>query len=118
MNPLNDGDWQLIYDGTGQPTILNYEVNNLIKGMKYRFKSAAINYVGEGANSTESTSLCAETPTAPGQPQFVSSTSDELTILWTAPADNGGSLFEFEDNTVQAVLFYHIFHKLASQSDQ
>ena len=66
MNPLNDGDWRLVYDGRGQPTVRVHEVGGLLRGMHYRFKSAAINYVGEGANSTESTLLCAATPTAPG----------------------------------------------------
>ena len=54
MNPLDDGDWTLIYDGQGQPTVLTFEVLNLKRGMYYRFISAAINQVGEGANSTDS----------------------------------------------------------------
>jgi len=69
--------------------------------MHYRFKSAAINYVGEGANSTESTLLCAATPSAPGQPQFISSTLSQITIAWTAADDNGGA----------SVLTYDIFYK-------
>ena len=68
MNALDDGDWTLVYDGRGQPTVRHFTVQNLERGMNYRFKSAAINYVGEGLNSTESTLLCAATPAAPGQP--------------------------------------------------
>jgi len=47
--------------------------------------------VGEGANSTESTLLCAATPLAPGQPQYVTSNETSITIDWSAPQDNGGS---------------------------
>ena len=63
---MNDGDWALAYDGTGQPTIHVYLIENLERGMFYRLKSSALNYVGEGGNSTEAVLLCAETPTAPG----------------------------------------------------
>jgi titin len=66
MNPIDDGDWYLIYDGSGQPTVLTLTESNLVRGAYYRFKSQAINLVGEGFNSTESTLLCAETPYAPG----------------------------------------------------
>lgn len=84
INPLDDGDWSLIYDGAGQPTVHSYKVMGLKRGLHYRFKSAALNYVGEGANSTESTLLCAATPNAPGQPQYISSTESELTMSWSA----------------------------------
>ena len=66
INPLDDGDWTLIYDGKGQPTVLQHEVEGLKRGLHYRFISAAVNYVGQGLNSTESVLLCADTPNAPG----------------------------------------------------
>jgi hypothetical protein len=64
--------------------------------------------VGVGANSTESILLCAATPAAPGQPQYVSSTETQITFEWVAPSENGGSLVET----------YQIFSKLATQSEQ
>jgi hypothetical protein len=66
INPLDDGDWSLVYDGDGQPTVLVYTVTGLERGKEYRFKSSASNFVGEGSNSTESILLCAATPSAPG----------------------------------------------------
>jgi hypothetical protein len=51
--------------------------------------------------------LCAFTPTAPGQPQYVSSTQSAITIKWAPPADSGGAFVED----------YEIFYKLASQSE-
>lgn len=88
--------------------MLTHRIKGLKRGLHYRFKSAAINYVGEGANSTESVLLCADTPDAPGQPQYISSTSAEVTFSWSSALDNGGA----------PVDAYQIFYKLASQSDQ
>lgn len=49
INSLDQGDWFLVYDGTGQPTVLTTEINDLKRGELYRFYVTAINYVGEGA---------------------------------------------------------------------
>lgn len=78
MNPTDDGDWYLVYDGTGQPTVLTFEKRNLQRGKYYRFQVSAINYIGEGKNSTEAILLCAETPTAPGQPKLILSDSSSV----------------------------------------
>lgn len=51
INSLDQGDWFLIYDGTGQPTVLTTEIDNLTRGELYRFYVTAVNYVGEGAKS-------------------------------------------------------------------
>jgi hypothetical protein len=104
MNALNDGDWTLVYDGKDQPTVLTHLVPGLQRGLSYRFMSSAINYVGEGANSTEATLLCAKTPSAPGQPQYVSSTSNSITIAWSSDIDNGGAFVDF----------YEVFYKLTT----
>jgi len=85
INALDEGDWKLIYDGTGQPTVLVWQQAGLKRGMHYRFKTSALNIIGEGANSTESTLLCAQTPSAPGQPQYVSSSLTSITIAWSSP---------------------------------
>ena len=65
MSALDDGDWHLVYDGSGQPTIYVTEVSSLQRGMFYRFKTRALNYVGAGGNSTDAVLLCAATPSAP-----------------------------------------------------
>jgi hypothetical protein len=51
INSLDQGDWFLIYDGTGQPTVFTTEIDNLTRGELYRFYVTAVNYVGEGAIS-------------------------------------------------------------------
>jgi hypothetical protein len=79
-----------VYDGTGQPTVLTTEINDLQRGELYRFYVTSVNYVGEGAPSPSAVLLCAATPTAPGQPKLISSSPTSISFTWTAPADNGG----------------------------
>ena len=69
--------------------------------------TSAINLVGESVNSTEAIFLCAKSPTSPGQPQYISSNQNSITITWEATDDNGGS----------SVLNYRIYSKLVSQSE-
>ena len=90
INSLDQGDWFLAYDGTGQPTVLTTEIDNLQRGELYRFYVTAVNYVGEGTQSPQAVLLCAATPTAPGQPTIISSSPTSISFRWTAPADNGG----------------------------
>jgi hypothetical protein len=101
MNALDDGDWQLAYDGSGHPTIHRATLTGLKKGMHYRFKYTSSNMVGESANSTEATLLCAATPSAPSAPELVSSSTSQIVMQWEAPAQSGGALIET----------YEIFYK-------
>jgi hypothetical protein len=107
INPLDDGDWSIAYDGSGHPTIHVITIDNLKEGMYYRFKYTSLNYVGESAESTESTLLCAATPSAPSAPRRVTSTISEVTIEWDAPSMSGGALIEI----------YQIFFKRASNAE-
>jgi hypothetical protein len=107
LNPLDDGDWYLAYDGTGHPTITIATIRNLKSGLHYRYKFTSLNYVGESSNSTESTLLCASTPSAPSAPQLVNSDDTQITFAWEAPAVSGGALIEL----------YEIWSKLADEAE-
>lgn len=107
MNPLDDGDWYLAYDGTGHPTIQVATISNLKSGLQYRYKFTAMNYIGESLNSTESTLLCASTPSAPGVPRLVNSDLSQITMTWDAPSQSGGALIES----------YEVWSKLADEAD-
>ena len=75
MNHIDDGDWELIYDGASQPSVVVFTKNGLIAGGHYRFKVASLNVRGESTTSSpEAIYLCAALPFAPTQPQHVSST--------------------------------------------
>jgi hypothetical protein len=65
-------------------------VTGLINGSSYIFRVAAINSVGIGTFSSNSTEVIPET--LPGQPTNLSGTAGngQATLSWTAPADNGG----------------------------
>jgi len=65
MNALDQGDWNLVYNGVSQPTKLSWREANLKPGGLYRFKVSALNLVGESPQSPETTILCAATPAAP-----------------------------------------------------
>lgn len=72
MNAVDQGDWNMIYDGTSQPTKLFLKQIGLKSGGLYRFRVSAINSVGEGPYSVDATFLCAATASAVSQPFVVS----------------------------------------------
>ena len=72
-------------------TSANFTVTGLTNGTTYIFKVAATNSAGSGNYSASSPSV---TPaTTPDVPTSVSGTAGntEVTLSWTAPANNGGS---------------------------
>jgi hypothetical protein len=60
---LNDGDWIVVIADTGATTT-NAVVVGLTNGETYRFRVAAINDVGVGANSEPSNEVSPEVPAA------------------------------------------------------
>jgi hypothetical protein len=67
-------------------------VTGLTNGTAYTFRVAATNAVGTGAQSAESSPATPQ-PTAPAAPTNVIAAggNTQVTVSWTAPADNGGS---------------------------
>lgn len=53
MDSGNNGNYQLVYDGTWYPGIFYYLATNLVTGQSYRFKATSINFNGESAFSNE-----------------------------------------------------------------
>lgn len=82
--------YQLIYDGTGLPTITTKIISNLETGETYRFKVLALNYNGESALSSELLTQSCIKPTGFSAPTRVSSTSTTLNLAWLPPSDDGG----------------------------
>jgi hypothetical protein len=69
----------------------SYTVTGLTNGTAYKFKVAATNSAGTGADSSASASI---TPaTVPDAPTAVTGTpgNGSVALTWTAPASNGGS---------------------------
>ena len=90
-------DWQnLTTSGTGPITAT---VSSLTNGTAYKFKVQAVNGVGDGAESDESSAV---TPGLPGKPTItaVIPIGGCIIVRWDAPADNGGSAitgYKFDD---------------------
>ena len=74
----------------GNANTLN-SVFSLTNGVQYQFQVRAVNSVGEGA---ESNTAYATPVTTPSAPQNLSAAPDdgEVTLTWTAPTSNGGSV--------------------------
>ncbi|NBX75308.1 MAG: fibronectin type III domain-containing protein, partial [Proteobacteria bacterium] len=81
--------WATYNDGTSTST--SATVTDLANGTAYTFRVAAVNALGQGANSTASQSV---TPsTAPGIPSGVTGApgNTEILVSWTAPSNDGGN---------------------------
>lgn len=72
-------------------TTLTYSESGFAAGATRCYLVAALNVVGEGANSTET---CGSAPRLPGAPAAPLTSSGlrrgEITVAWTAPSDTGG----------------------------
>ncbi len=82
-----------INDPVASPSGTTQVVTGLTNGVQYTFSVAAVN----GAGSSERSDPASATPsagvTAPGAPTGLQATSGngQVTLSWTAPADNGGA---------------------------
>jgi predicted phage tail protein len=81
--------WTTFADGTSAST--SATVTGLTNGTSYTFRVAAVNNVGTGSYSASSAAVVPRT--TPGVPTLVLAVAGnmEVSLNWTAPADNGGS---------------------------
>ena len=86
----SSGQFALVYDGTGFPTIFLRVITDLTTGSLYRFKVSAFNLNGEGPLSDEMQTRACQAPAQMDAPLRVDSTMVSLTLQWEHPADNGG----------------------------
>ena len=87
--------WTTFNDGTSTST--SATVAGLTNGQSYQFRASAVNSIGTGSTSNVAPATPTVTVqsviTAPGIPTSLSATAGngEITLTWTAPADNGNS---------------------------
>ena len=101
MDGGNDGNFQVVYDGHGQPGTLEYAVttatDSITVGWAYRFKVTALNFNGEGAASAESLIHACLSPANFSAPRYVSSSETALSVEWAAPnATNGCPIDKYQ----------------------
>jgi len=77
----------------------------LIKGTTYKFQVQARNAVGFSAKSTVYQIIAATEPSAPATP-VTSISNNDVTIDWTAPAENGQTILGYRIYIKQSDGFY------------
>ncbi len=75
---------------SGLGSVLTCTDSGLTNGTTYYYKISAVNSVGEGALSSESSATTFTTPTAPQNFAAISG-KQKIVLNWTAPSNNGGS---------------------------
>lgn len=90
MDGGNDGNFNLIYDGTNSPGKTSYLVKPTIPGQGYRFYVVALNFNGKSDASSEALLYSCLPPSSLAPPTYVSSTTTTLTVAWTAPHSMNG----------------------------
>ena len=73
--------------------VLTYTDTLLTNGQQYFYKVSAVNSVGEGSQSTETSSTPVAPATVPGAPTGLTPTpgNSHISLSWTTPASNGGA---------------------------
>jgi parallel beta-helix repeat protein len=70
--------------------VLTYTSTGLTNGQVYYFKVSAINSIGEGPLSVETSAIPATVPSAPTLSSAVPGNAQAV-LVWTAPSNNGGA---------------------------
>jgi len=118
--------YTLLYNGTGYPDITSTIVTNLVTGSIYDFKVSAINFNGEGAQSTTAlrTYSC-QAPSGVASPVRVdsSSSTSAVTLSWAIPTSTGGcpitgyALFRNEPDLAIATNGTEVYVEVNSAND-
>ena len=90
----SSGPWLPTIPYTLLAPATSYTFTDLTNGTEYYFQVAAINVIGAGPYSAQSSTTKAIPSTISDAPVITSSTSKQnqtSTVSWTAPSDNGGS---------------------------
>jgi titin len=86
---VNNGAYATITDGVGTTT--SYTVTGLANGTQYRYRVAAINSEGAGADATSLAVTPVTVPLAPTNIIGTASGDAQITVRWTVPSDPGGA---------------------------
>ena len=79
------------------PTRSLFTVTGLTSGTEYKFKVRAVNSIGAGEASSESTAITATSGAPPAPPKpTVASGSGSATLTWTISSDGGSSITKWQ----------------------
>lgn len=80
----------LIYDGSVVPSIFTYTQTGLTTGATYYFYLSAINFNGEGPQSSPAVYTACTQPSRLAAPKVISTTATTVNLVWNYPLDDGG----------------------------
>jgi hypothetical protein len=91
-----EGTFVELWNGVGRPEVLLYTVT-VTTGSKYSFRYKSINYNGQSVYSDVLETYACVSPSAPGTPSWVASTTTSIQLSWTTSIDDGGCpIFEYQ----------------------
>lgn len=76
------GDYELIYNGEGVPTVRTFQATSLVTGRPYRFYVLSINHVGKSTASVTVLIYACQSPTGLSAPHKIDVTRSDVTISW------------------------------------
>lgn len=85
-------EYELIFDGTGQPNILDYTHGPLSTGDQYNYKLEVLNYNGPSAKSASLKVQVCEKPQGFESLEVISTSKILIKLSWKSPLDNGGCI--------------------------
>lgn len=86
MDEGNGVQFSQVYTGTETSTV----IEDLTPGVTYTFTVSAVNFNGEGAESTEAEITACVAPSGVSAPSVLSLTATTVTLRWEEPENNGG----------------------------
>ena len=82
---------EILFTSVGTAT--SYTDNTVVNGTTYFYQVSALNSVGEGARSNETSARPIAPASAPSAPSLAASAGDAtIALTWNAPADGGSAL--------------------------
>lgn len=84
-----DGTFYELWNGRGRPEVLSHIVT-VTTGTKYSFRHKAVNFNGDSVYSPVLQTYACVSPSAPGTPTWVNSTTASIQLAWTTSVDDGG----------------------------
>lgn len=85
-----NGEYSVVWDGSGQPNVLSFIHGPLETGETYNFKLQVLNYNGASAYSNVLSAVVCIAPSGFSSLIATSSSPTSLAIAWNQPQDNGG----------------------------
>lgn len=83
------GDNKLVYDGSKNPNLLKFNMENLSPGNEYGFSIVAYNFNGRGPASEIAYFKSCTAPSGQPVPEVVETTQTSVMFRWYPPADDG-----------------------------